>query len=335
MKRMAVHFLVIAVLIVTFQNCSKVGTSGIAIEDATGAHSQAAGGLKKINQSLTIYDTNKIDVLFVIDNSKSMAYEQQSMASRVRNFLDVFQGLDWQIAVTTTDPDNVALGDGRLIPLSNDQLTYVLDSTVPSANAQTILGNTLQRSEFGSGTEQGIRAVYRAIERSLDVNSPAAKFIRPDAQLAVVLISDEDESADGLRNDPYSLISFINQTYSGSKGFSFHSIISRPGDYLCLDGAGKTQGVRYSKMSKLTGGILGDVCASDYAEQATGIAQGVKNTLKSVTLSCVPVVDAENPLTIIKDGQQFIQPYVLKGVNMEFTDKLPAGHYSLSYSCLK
>ncbi len=290
---------------------------------------------KQMVQSVKMNESKRVDILFVVDNSGSMAYEQKSMASRVQNFLGVVKGLDWQIAVTTTDPRNITLGDGRLVALTGKQNQFILTSNMDDADARTTLGKTLQRSETGSGSEQGIFAAYRAIERSISASGGNVNFVRDDSQLAVVLISDEDESANGVKNDPANLVSFVQSTYGGNKAFSFHSIIARPGDTACLNGEGYSAGHRYDAISKLTGGVIGDVCATDYAAQVQGIADGVRATLKTITLACAPVVDAMRSVAVLKDGQVYTGARTINGMNVAFSEMLPEGNYEVFYTCLK
>ncbi len=290
---------------------------------------------KQMAQNIKVSDAKKVDILFVIDNSGSMAYEQQSMASRVRNFLDVIKGLDWQIAVTTTDPRDITLGDGRLIQLYSNRGKYIITSAWADADAREALGMTLQRYEIGSSSEQGVYASYRAIERSIAATSTNVNFIRPDSQLAVIVISDEDESASGVKNDPANLISFVQNSFQGQKSLTFHSVITRPGDKACLNGQGYTAGFRYEQASRLTGGVIGDVCATDYAAQAQGIAEGVRKTLKSFTLVCQPIIDSTHAVKIMKDGVPYTAAHMQNGLNVEFTDILPAGNYEVTYSCVR
>jgi hypothetical protein len=290
---------------------------------------------KQMAQSVKVNEYKKVDILFVIDNSGSMEYEQKSMASRVRNFLDVVKGLDWQIAVTTTDPVHKTLGDGRLVPLYGKTNSYILNSAMTDADARYTLGMTLQRPEVGSGYEQGILSAYRAVERSVAAAGTNANFIRSDSQLAVVLISDEDESANGPKNDPAIFVKYIQTTFGGQKAMSFHSIIARPDDKACLSGEGYSAGYRYEQISKLTGGVIGDVCATDYAAQVQGIAEGVRKTLKSLSLTCTPVIDSMRSLLVLKDGQVYNGTRKVEGLNLVFDDMLPAGNYEVFYSCLK
>lgn len=286
-------------------------------------------------QDVLVNDYKKVDVLFVIDNSGSMAYEQKSMAQRTSNFLSVLHGLDWQIAVTTTDPRNVALGDGNLIPITGLPVgSYVLNSqAISESSAQTLLSNTLQRKETGSGIEQGVNAVYRMIEKYNAGSAAIRSFLRSGAQLAVVLISDEDESANTVKNDPNKLIELIHNMFDGQKRFSFHSIITRPGDSACLKSGGATFGERYNTLSQLTGGLVGSVCEMDYSAQVNGIAQGVRDLLKTLTLQCEPLQNFG--ITVTKNGAVVSAPFKVEGVNLKFDQELDPGQYQVIYRCLK
>lgn len=289
---------------------------------------------RRLAQSFEVKNQNKVDILMIIDNSGSMRYEQQNMAARTSNLLSVIHGLDWQLAVTTTDPDNKPLGDGRLVPIKNMPAgSYVLTSAMDESTAQANLASTLQRSETGSGVEQGILATYRALERSVAGDIPNKTLIRPEAQFAAVIISDEDESANGPKNDPHNLIQYIGDTFGGQKNFSFHSIITKPGDTACKNTYGYSYGERYKTLSDLTGGVIGSVCEQDYATQIAGIANGIRNLLKTMTLSCEPL--AGKPITMTKDGQPFVASYTLEGLNVRFASELAAGQYVVNYSCLK
>lgn len=309
---------------------------------------------KNMQQAVRVKDNSKVDILIVDDNSGSMSYEQQSMASRVRNFLNVIQGLDYRIAITTTDAndysqqgvirlDNGSLmqngsskytGDGMLLKFNGNN-SYFIDSSLPLTTAQTYLGETIQRPEVGSGLEQGIRATYRAIERSLNPDSANSFFFRNDAQLAVVVISDEDESANTLKNDPQNLINLIHSTWNGQKAFSFHSIVTKTGDLNCKNSNGATYGTRYEQLSNLTGGIIGSVCESDYAAQLMGIADGVRATLKTVTLACAPITDRGFSVVITKNGVRQNINFRVEGVNLNFDQMLTPGDYNFDYVCLK
>jgi hypothetical protein len=167
-------------------------------------------------------------------------------------------------------------------------------------------------------------------------SSNSLNFFRPSAQFAVLVISDEDESANGPKNNPYNLLKLISTSFNGNKSFVFHSIITRPDDTTCKSTNGKTYGKNYAAFSNLTGGVIGDVCASDYTSQVESIAHGVRNTLKTLTLNCLPVIDDTHKITVLKDGAAFTSMNSsLNGLNLVFDDVLPIGNYEITYSCVK
>ncbi|MGE0632969.1 MAG: hypothetical protein AB7O96_11210 [Pseudobdellovibrionaceae bacterium] len=289
---------------------------------------------KKITHNITVDEYRKWDILFVIDNSGSMEYEQTNMAQRTQNFLSVLQGLDWQIAITTTDArtGNYIGSDGRFLQLNGMAGQYVLNSTMNGPQAQVALSNTLQRPETGSSQEQGIAVTYRTIERYVAGNPTHQSFIRSGANFAVVLISDEDESANGTKNDPQSLVNLIQTTFNGQKNFLYNSIVTVPGDQPCLSTNGYTYGERYKLMSGLTGGVMGSVCEADYASQLTGIADKIRNMAKTFTLSCVPL--AGKPITVTKNGVAVTNPFTVNGVQLSFETAIDPGDYEIVYHCL-
>lgn len=287
---------------------------------------------RHLRQNITVNDYRKVDILMVIDNSGSMEYEQQSMAQRTSQMLSILRGLDYQIAVTTTDPRNVTLGDGRFIPIHGMNGETILNTSVPEETAQFRLGKTLQRSEMGSGSEQGIYATYRVLDRYVANEGNARRFFRDGAQFAVILISDEDESDNTYRNDPHRLLQKIHDTFGGQKRFGFHSIITKPGDKQCRNTHGYAYGERYKIISELTGGVIGSVCEMDYSNQVRGISEGVRDLLKTLTLSCEPI--DRIPIKVKRDGIEVTGSYRVDGVNLKFETELVPGDYTVEYGCL-
>lgn len=315
-------------------------------EDALGNKSSASRAwtvkttYRRITQNASIKSQNKVDILLITDNSGSMQYEQQSMAKRMGTFISKLQGLDWKIGITTTDPRNITLGDGRLVPMKTLKNTYAITSAMNAASAQSILGQTIQRSETGFDQEQGIYVTYRSIERSLTSSDPTnAGFLRADAAFAAVVISDEDESATGAKNKPENLLKFVQDTYKGTKKFVFHSIITKPGDAVCQKQQGFNYGTVYAKMSTLTGAgtvggaIIGSVCEADYAGQLSGIGQSIQDMKRTIDLQCAPIGNVNSAVLINLNGQPYNERYEVQGAKVTFEKPLPAGDYRLEYDC--
>lgn len=304
------------------------------------------------SKNISVKENKDVDILFVVDNSGSMEQEQKDIGKKINGFLSKIKDLNWRIALTTTDAgantkdhDKIARpwGDGQFRPF--DSLTgseYMLRSDTHSASAaQTKLSYAIDVGIHGSGTERGINASYRAIERSSAASSPNGKFFRQDARLAIVIISDEDECSKGVsecsaqaKSHPENLISFIQSRYGSSKVFNVNSIIL---DETCTTGG--NIGHTYRKLSQLTGGQIGPVCASDYTALLGKIGDKVVDLVKSITLSCAArdVNGDGKPDVRVLDsfGNVLSSGFTVSGSTVTFPTALPAGNYSVKYFCLQ
>jgi hypothetical protein len=145
----------------------------------------------------------KMDILFVIDNSGSMQEEQQNLAANFPRFievLDAFQGegLDYRVGITTTafptEVLGIPLGGGEEGALLKDaSMTHPWLSRGEANVAETFTKIATVGTE-GSGQEQPLRAANAAVsERVADGTN--AGFLRDDALLALVFLTDEDDQS--------------------------------------------------------------------------------------------------------------------------------------------
>ncbi len=312
-----------------------------------------------ISQSIIIGATSKADILIVIDNSGSMLYEQASMASRFKSFLDTFKNLDWQLAIVTTDVDeDKDLKDGRFVKFNSAALSnpYILTSAHDYTAANSAFSSTIQRpANEGSGNEQGIAATYRAIERGFDttndpVNTPNKNFFRSGSALAALVVTDADETAPNgtqTKNTPQGLVDLVQAKMPG-KTFLYHSIIVKSGDAVCKDDKTKFNngstnlnegyGTSYESISNITGGIIGTVCATDYTSQLTSMGNAVADLVKSVTLECLPLdlnSDGKPDITVTLQSGAAAPKFTVTGLKLTFSAALPLGSHTVKYNCLK
>jgi cysteine-rich repeat protein len=131
-----------------------------------------------------------VDVLFVVDDSCSMAAAQAALGDAMPDFVAAFaqRGVDFQIGVVTTDMTDPAKS-GRL----QGTPTFVTPS---SPNLLDDLAARMQPGTGGSGTEQGLRAAVAAVTAPLAVTANSG-FLRPGADLAVVWLTDEEDASQG------------------------------------------------------------------------------------------------------------------------------------------
>ncbi len=335
--------------IVGFTNCGQPGAIALKASEQPSTAIQGTDPIKKLVLKTLDVDvansTNKkLDVLVVIDNSGSMATEQANMAQRFNTFIDELNGLDWQVGIVTTDVSkDEELRDGRLIPFRGGVTGRIVTSQMDLLMVKDAFAQTIQRSDpTASGDEQGIAASYRAIERSQVAGSDNSTLFRSDAALAIVIVTDANESPKGgiatFRNDPAKLISLI-KGITPQKAISINSIIVKSGDRACLGVNGnESYGTVYESASTSTGGVIGTVCAADYSSQLTLIGQTAANLVKSVTLACQPVdADGDNRVDIeIRDpNMNLVSGYTLQGLQIRLSSPLLGGRTHVKYYCLE
>jgi len=191
------------------------------------------------------------DVLFVVDDSASMAEEQVLLGANFSAFVDVLAGsfADWQVGVVTTDvstPEAGQLRGGILTPSTPD---------VAAAFSSAVAVGT-----SGSRDEQGLWAAAIAVEPT---RNPG--FVRPDARLNVVFVSDEDD------HSPATVESYLStlSVAAGAKGFVAHALVgSLPAG--CVSGTTAADpGARYLQAATTTDGYWDSICADDYSPLLT------------------------------------------------------------------
>lgn len=132
----------------------------------------------------------KVDILLVVDNSCSMIDEQQKLAANFDQFIEQFleADVDYQIGVVTTDMEDASQA-GRL-----HGLTPIISSQMVLDEARQTFENNVKVCATGSGFEMGLAAAAAALTEPL-VSTENAGFMRDDAALSVVVVSDEEDDS--------------------------------------------------------------------------------------------------------------------------------------------
>ncbi len=297
---------------------------------------------KKYEDALRVDASSAMtDILFVIDNSSSMRYEQTQISKRFNNFIDQVDDINWQIGITTTDnrqSPQYHWADGRLDPFANGD--FFLTSDLGKQKAQELFSKHVRRKESGSDTERGILSTYRSIERAVagrsQVDREIAKFFRPEAALAVVVVSDEDESGVGGKSDGDNLLELVKNEFGSKKIFQFNSIIVHTTE--CLYDTGHTMGRKYEALSRKTNGLVGNVCAKNYSQILTDLGKGVAELKRVHKLKCPPQdIDDDNKIDLLITGKKGgkVPGYTIDQETITFDKALKVGDYEFEYYCLE
>jgi hypothetical protein len=221
----------------------------------------------------------KVDMLWIIDNSGSMFEEQTALASNFAAFIEFAQAqqIDYQIAVTTTDVD-VGFGgaQGRFVPTDGSRPRIVTPNTLPSPEA--VFTQNANVGTVGSAFEQGLEAAYLALSAPL-INTDNAGFLRQDAVLSLIFVSDEPDSS------PETVDFYVNfflsiKGFRNTNLFSASSIVGDTPSGCNGPGGVAYDGIRYIETAARTGGIFQSICTSDWSralEELSTTAFGFKS----------------------------------------------------------
>lgn len=251
-----------------------------------------------VNEEFTQgYQSKLLDVVVIVDNSLSMAEEQAKMGDRISSFLGTLHDVDWQMAITTTDVSDRRYGlKGSFLNFEGSN-RYILNRNTPGYETQ--FRNTIIRSETlncgndcPSGDEQALRAMIYAIEKR---NTDNANFFRNGADIAMIVLSDEDEMSTGPvhATKPESVIQTVRSVWGDSKRLFTYGMITMPGDTAChaSQGGDGHYGMHVADLAQLTGGIVGSICAPDYSPTLGLIGERARQLLEYVQLSAHPNIE--------------------------------------------
>jgi hypothetical protein len=211
-----------------------------------------------VTERFTVENENKMDVLFIVDNSGSMEDNQMNLAANTARFIQVadFRStVDYQIGVTTTDP---YVEQGALLGLPT-----VIKRT--SGDPSALFTARATPGTFGSGDEQGLETARQALSPPM-VTGANAGFLRADAGLALVIVSDEED------HSPLTVQQYVDFFEGLKAGTGAPVIISaitgqRTG---CPTAEAET---RYSDAVTATEGISASMCDADWGTKLQRIGE--------------------------------------------------------------
>lgn len=224
-----------------------------------------------------------VDILWVIDDSGSMANQRKTLVNNFDRFLDALLTLkvSWQMGVTTTN----ALDQGKL-----RGTTKIIKQTTPDGGVADAKGIFEANTTFsGSRTrwEQGLRMAELAVTgANVAPGGSNAGFLRPNAALAMIVITDEDDASFGT-TDHYARVFRASKGKGNEALVTFSTIAGStpvgctpPGEAIYY-GSLADPAFRYASVSTKTGGVVGSICDASFEKTLVSIAEAL-NTLRRV-----------------------------------------------------
>ncbi|NOY26949.1 MAG: VWA domain-containing protein [Oligoflexia bacterium] len=132
--------------------------------------------------------TNMVDILWVVDNSRSMEDEQARVVAKFSDFIVNIEdsNADFHLGVVTTDLDDT----DQKGKLQGDPLYLTADDDYVKLFEERVLVGTK-----GSDQEKGIDAAYQALSEPL-ISGYNSGFRRSGATLSIIYVSDENDCTD-------------------------------------------------------------------------------------------------------------------------------------------
>ena len=197
-----------------------------------------------------------IDILWVIDRSGSMRMHDASLLAGVEAMLLALPVSDWRLVMINADSSHsVTNSEFPLVPGDD------------AADAADML-NTLRTAH----REEGFNATYEYI-----VNNPySSTWMRPDAGLLVVFVSDEEEQSDLEYPTASDFVTWYSSMRMGSV-FMASVVNVEASESMCFWPPGPLDiGNRYMDATNMLGGTIVDICDEDWSPGVTDATHSIE-----------------------------------------------------------
>lgn len=248
------------------------------------------------------------DILFVINNTDAtMVTKATTLGNSATGFVNflVSHSIDFHIAATSMDfftADAPGCTDAIASQGCLNGNPRVIDPSTPNLLA-TFQAN-LQVGFNGDHAELGLDDALLAVTAPL-INGANAGFLRPNAKLFVVFVSDEDDNAAAPGNPlsltPFNAAAYVT-AYANAKGGNASQVvlsaIAGPVPGGCGGGptnSGADPGTQYAALVTASGGLFESICDADYTQFLSNLGFQLPPSMATFVLTKTP----SDPSTIV------------------------------------
>lgn len=232
---------------------------------------------------------NKVDFLFVIDNTKSMSAVQGFLAEQVPLLTEAMVNLkmDYHIGVVSTTLNSGYPYSGKLIGEPK-----FLDSK--TTNFSEVLKKRILMGEVGFTIEQGLDSMVKVLSPD-SLNGEAKGFLREDSYLNIIVLSNEDDESKYGWNYYAEFLDKLRPDYEdGSKSWALHFFGVLSFQDNCPSGDWsfyKSPGFKFLELVGYSSGMSGSICDNTMFKALSGIKARVIQVLTDYKLNRVPNID--------------------------------------------
>ncbi|MAZ48176.1 MAG: hypothetical protein CME65_06415 [Halobacteriovoraceae bacterium] len=223
---------------------------------------------EKVYPLRNVVRDNRIDILWVVDNSGSMSDIQNNIIRNTSLFMQEFMQdnvMQWRMGVMSTD-----VNEKPYLGFSSSFNNNDPDPIGEFQRAIGALGTSGSPSEY----------VFYNVSRGLGLQTPYDQFYRNDAHLAVIMVTDEKEQSRDY-GQQYQAIPFLNSIKalkSPDRIIRFYGAFQfRDLDDCGYGGVDRYENSPFQEVITLTGGIHMSACVSDFGSKLAEISEDIVN----------------------------------------------------------
>ncbi|MCX6125280.1 MAG: hypothetical protein NTV34_11130 [Proteobacteria bacterium] len=220
-------------------------------------------------ENFTVTAAGLLDLLIVIDDSRSMREEQIELGSKLEPLLSEIKETNWQIAV-------VSMSDPCV------KTTNLIKKT--DANIERKFAAAVKKEDDLNATEQGFPMAIQSLQGQC--RGKIVPWTRPGSSIGVLVVSDEDNCGTGaeeLRRCRFTygknadeMLEFLYHLRTPELT-RIYALVKQDVS-SCPSASGV--GTEYLKAVTASGGVSGSICASDYSQALAEISKNVNDIVK-------------------------------------------------------
>jgi hypothetical protein len=247
-----------------------------------------------------ITESGKLDMLVVVDNSTSMDAETKNLAERLGDLTTQIAETDWQIGVV--DMSDSCLRLGRTIRRDDpDREEAFRKAVLVDLKAGVV--------------ERGFPIAVRTLAG--ECNGEIKPWLRPDAALGVLVVSDEDNCGSNNGGNACAgergrtaqqFVDYLRSIRSADMA-RVYGIWWKPGDRSCRSALGEAR--IYQQAVNMTSGASGSICDASFSGTLAAISANVARIIRrEFELGEIP---DSGSVTLEIDGVQVASGWQLNG----------------------
>ena len=311
-----------------------------------------------ITEYFNISERNELEILLVLDASKSMDKDLKKLGANISSLLQYISDKNWRMAFITADH-----GDHRSVRFSSDrwedyigseakfgqfmnleQDGTVLDRVILTGDEpgyKNIFEDTLTRKKSNhcslppychGKTEQPLRALKTTIQRYQASEEPYVSFFQDNVDTIAIIITDEDERTGDTDNATTAeeVIQEYQDVFADKKKRLFGFSISIQ-DEDCYKkersrffGFGSTAayGRIIGRLAELTDGKNVSLCEGDYGNSLEEISHITRKLVHSLVLQKMFYIPDTVEVSLFPEVEGIT--WTLQGRRLVFSDSIPA-----------